>query len=127
MTLEDVFLEIKEYYRLFADSKTYRKFVEIVKRARKQMHTLPREFFVQKLKFYVSRLYLMKKNTYSHFYFIPVPTLISEASHKISVIEKPKSTRKIDTSQSLVSHPTTDPHKSLVLHALQALQTSLKQ
>lgn len=27
MTLGDVFLEMKEYYRLFGDSRSYRKFV----------------------------------------------------------------------------------------------------
>jgi hypothetical protein len=77
---------MKEYYRLFADGRTYRRFVEMVKRAKKEMYTLPRQFFVQKLKFYVSRLYLMKKNTYSRFYFIPIPTLISDASHQVSVM-----------------------------------------
>jgi len=30
----------------------------------------------------------MKKNTYSQFYFVPLPKLVSEASFKASSVEK---------------------------------------
>ena len=95
MTLEDVFLEIKEYYRMFTDVRSYKKFVYSINKAKTQMYNMPKEFFSQKLKFYVSKLYLMKKNTYSQFYFIPIPNLISEASHKASMTDYPKSTYQI--------------------------------
>lgn len=77
MTLGDVFLEMKEYHRLYADARSYRKFVESINKAKNCMYLVTKEFFVSKLKFYVSKLFLMKKNTYSHFYFIPLPNLVS--------------------------------------------------
>jgi hypothetical protein len=81
---------MKEYHRLISDARSYRKFVESIKKAKRQMYDVPKEFFTERLKFYVSKLFLMKKNTYSQFYFIPISNLVSQASYKASMTDLPK-------------------------------------
>ncbi len=87
MSLGDVFDEMKEYHRLFSDVRSYRKYIEAVRKIKGELYNIPKEVLVDRLKFYVSKLLLMKKNTYSKFYFIPLSNLISEASYKASLIE----------------------------------------
>ncbi len=79
MRLGDIFDEMKEYHRLFSDARSYRKYTNVVKSMKRQLYSISKYFLVDLLKFYVSKLQLMRKNIYSKFYFIPLPNLVNMA------------------------------------------------
>lgn len=75
---------MKEYHRLYSDVRSYKRYIDSIRKIKKEMYNIPIDVLKDRIKFFVSKLKLMKKNTYSQFYFIPIKHLVSEASYQAS-------------------------------------------